>query len=56
MDLMNEMEPVLVIGLIYLALLAIVGIITYDKIRNDKRAAENGEWRTSECSLHTWEC
>lgn len=52
---MDAMEPVHVIGMIYLALLVIVGVITYNKVRNDKRAAERGEWRTSECTLHTWE-
>lgn len=55
MDAINTVEPVHIIEMVYLALLVIVGVITYGKIRDDKRAAERGEWRTSECTLHAWE-
>jgi uncharacterized membrane protein YsdA (DUF1294 family) len=47
---MNELVVAMVLGIYYLA----INVITFIIYARDKSAAGNGDWRTSEATLHAF--
>ncbi|OXA43138.1 Uncharacterized protein YsdA [Folsomia candida] len=48
----QEMDPILILLIIYACFFLIFGIWSFSAIIADKNAAETRQWRTSECKLH----
>jgi uncharacterized membrane protein YsdA (DUF1294 family) len=50
-----KMDAILIVFIVYVAIVVVFSIWSFFAMMMDKRAAESGAWRTSECKLHILE-